>query len=204
MTQNYYKTLGVSKEATTEEIRKAYHTLALKVHPDKNHGNQAFNQHFVEINNAYEILKNSKTRADYDCQYNDSSEEFETLTEIIIYGTRDGIAFIFSKVKELILNVSKNLVLKAKHQALYEYEKLKDKSAEVIDKLAEKVHDRYETLKDKSMKALGNVKHSFQEKFKDMISGSPLDSKIKLSEDQDSTVSEELHSPNYVAHDSEL
>ncbi len=222
MIQNYYKTLGVSKEASSKEIRKAYHTLALKNHPDKNPGSQALNQRFAEINSAYEILKDSKTRAAYDLQYNDSSEEFETLIEIIIYVSNCGIAYIktemkklVTETKKLVVSVSKSVALSAKNKAQDQYEKLIDKGAELFDKLAKKVgekyqdvkevganmldqathkaHDQYEILKDKSVKALGNWKHSAQEKVKNMFGVSLEESKVNSPENQNPTVSEELH-----------
>ena len=50
MNMDHYSTLGVSKEATPEEIKKAYRKLAVKYHPDKPDGNV---EKFQEINNAY-------------------------------------------------------------------------------------------------------------------------------------------------------
>ncbi len=230
MVQNYYKILGVSREASFKEIRKAYHTLALKNHPDKNPESQSLNQHFAEINSAYEVLRDSKKRATYDRQYNDSSEEFETLLEIIIYVSNCGIAYIktemkklMTETKKLVVSVSKSVALSAKIKAQDQYEKLLDKGKEVMGKLKEKIsekyqdvkekgitlldqaghtaHGQYEVLKDKSIKTLGNWKHSVQEKFKYIIGGSLLDSKVKSSEDQDPTVSEELHSHQDIMHD---
>ena len=131
MVQNYYKILGVSREASFKEIRKAYHTIALKNHPDKNPGSQSLNQRFAEINSAYEVLRDSKKRATYDRQYNDSSEEFETLLEIIIYVSNCGIAYIktemkklMTETKKLVVSVSKSVALSAKIKAQDQYEKL--------------------------------------------------------------------------------
>jgi DnaJ-class molecular chaperone len=63
MNMDHYSTLGVSKEATPEEIKKAYRKLAVKYHPDKPDGNV---EKFQEINNAYEILSDPNKKAMYD------------------------------------------------------------------------------------------------------------------------------------------
>ncbi len=60
---DYYNILGVSKGATKEEIKRAYHKLAHKHHPDKNQGED---KKFKEINEAYQILSDDKKRAEYD------------------------------------------------------------------------------------------------------------------------------------------
>ena len=64
--KNYYKTLGVNKDASADEIKKAFRKLALKHHPDKNQGNKESEKKFKEINEAYEILKDDQKRAAYD------------------------------------------------------------------------------------------------------------------------------------------
>lgn len=62
--ENYYDLLGVSKNASTAEIRKAFRKKALQYHPDKNPN--ADGEMFKKINNAYEILSDEKTRQQYD------------------------------------------------------------------------------------------------------------------------------------------
>lgn len=66
MSKNYYSTLGVDKNASAEEIKKAYRNLAIKYHPDKNKNDKSAEQKFKEINEAYEILKDPNKRAMYD------------------------------------------------------------------------------------------------------------------------------------------
>lgn len=61
-----YKILGVSKEATEEEIKKAYRKLALQYHPDKNGGDKKAEEKFKEIAAAYEILGDPQKKAHYD------------------------------------------------------------------------------------------------------------------------------------------
>lgn len=63
---NLYEVLGVPKNATQEEIKKAYRKLAHKHHPDKNSGDKASETKFKEINNAYEVLGDDKKRSNYD------------------------------------------------------------------------------------------------------------------------------------------
>lgn len=59
--KNYYEKLGVSKDASTDEIRKAYRTLAKKWHPDKNQTSVAFSEKkFKEISEAYHVLSDGK------------------------------------------------------------------------------------------------------------------------------------------------
>lgn len=64
--RDYYEILGVGKQATEEEIKKAYRKLALKYHPDKNPGDKEAEEKFKEATEAYEVLKNSETRQKYD------------------------------------------------------------------------------------------------------------------------------------------
>jgi len=54
--KNYYQILGVRKNATAEEIKKAYRKLALKYHPDRTKGDKAAEEKFKEINEAYAVL----------------------------------------------------------------------------------------------------------------------------------------------------
>lgn len=64
--KDYYKILGVSKSATTEEIKKAYRKLAVKYHPDKNQGNKAAEEKFKEANEANDVLSDPEKRKKYD------------------------------------------------------------------------------------------------------------------------------------------
>ena len=59
---NFYQLLGVSKNATIEEIKQAYRKLAIKYHPDKNPEIKNSQKRFKELTNAYNILKNKKKR----------------------------------------------------------------------------------------------------------------------------------------------
>ncbi len=64
--KDYYKTLGVTKSATQDEIKKAYRKLAIKYHPDKTQGDKAKEEKFKEISEAYEVLGDPEKRKKYD------------------------------------------------------------------------------------------------------------------------------------------
>ncbi|MBG0860640.1 MAG: molecular chaperone DnaJ [Bacteroidales bacterium] len=64
--RDYYEVLGVSKNASKEEIKKAYRKQALKYHPDKNPGDKKAEEHFKEAAEAYEVLSNDEKKARYD------------------------------------------------------------------------------------------------------------------------------------------
>ncbi len=63
--RDYYETLGIDRNATDEEIKRAFRKLAFKYHPDHNHGDGAEGK-FKEINEAYEVLSDLDKRATYD------------------------------------------------------------------------------------------------------------------------------------------
>ena len=86
---DYYKALGISKKASSDEIRKSYRRLVRKYHPDLNPGDQSAEQRFKDIQEAYDILSDKKKRQMYD-QFGFYSENTAS------HGTRanpDGFGF---------------------------------------------------------------------------------------------------------------
>ncbi|MHB8777383.1 MAG: DnaJ C-terminal domain-containing protein [Anaerolineales bacterium] len=75
--KDYYKTLGVSRKAGADDIRKAYRKLAMQYHPDKNPGDKKAEEKFKEINEAYQVLGDDKKRAHYD-QLGSAYTDFRT------------------------------------------------------------------------------------------------------------------------------
>ena len=64
--KDYYAALGVPKDASTADIKKAYRKLARELHPDKNPGDTAAEQRFKEVSEAYDVLSDDKRRKEYD------------------------------------------------------------------------------------------------------------------------------------------
>jgi molecular chaperone DnaJ len=63
---DYYEVLGLARDATADDIKKAYRKLALKCHPDRNQGDPDAEKKFKEISAAYEVLSDTQKRAHYD------------------------------------------------------------------------------------------------------------------------------------------
>ena len=63
---DYYKTLGVGKNASDEEIKKAYRKLARQYHPDRNPGDKKAEERFKEISQAHDVLSDADKRKAYD------------------------------------------------------------------------------------------------------------------------------------------
>lgn len=100
---DYYKVLGLKKEATSSEIKKAFRKLARKYHPDVNKGNQEAAKRFKEINEAHEVLGDSQKKEKYDkygdqWQYADQIEEMQRQQKSKGYQNTRG--FDFSQFSE--------------------------------------------------------------------------------------------------------
>ena len=66
MAKTLYDTLGVSKSASQDEIKKAYRKLARQYHPDKNPGDKDAEERFKEVQHAYDVLSDDEKRKTYD------------------------------------------------------------------------------------------------------------------------------------------
>ena len=67
--KNHYQTLGLKRDASNDDIKKAYRKLAQKFHPDKNDGDKFFEERFKEIQEAYETLSDPYEKGKYDSNY---------------------------------------------------------------------------------------------------------------------------------------
>ena len=74
--KDYYYILGLNKNATIDDIKKAYRKLSLKFHPDKNENDTFFTERFKEIQEAYEILSDNYKRQKYDNDFNSNNSTF--------------------------------------------------------------------------------------------------------------------------------
>jgi curved DNA-binding protein CbpA len=72
-TTDLYKLLGVPKEATQDDIRKAHRELVRRYHPDANLGDHSSEEHFKEVQRAYEVLSDPEKRREYDRRLNTSA-----------------------------------------------------------------------------------------------------------------------------------
>jgi curved DNA-binding protein len=86
--KDYYKILGIDKQAGEKDIKKAYRKLASEFHPDKTKGNKAKEEKFKEISEAYQVLGNPEKRKQYDAlgsdweQFKQSGSSFEDFMEM--------------------------------------------------------------------------------------------------------------------------
>ena len=72
MADNFYKILGINENANETEIKKAYRSLSLKYHPDKNNGNAETIHNFHKISEAYETLSDPQKKTEYDMMRNNN------------------------------------------------------------------------------------------------------------------------------------
>jgi len=89
--KDYYKILGVSRDAATEEIKSAYRRLAMRYHPDRNPGDKEAEEKFKEITEAYEVLSDLEKRRRYD-----AGGEFD-FSDFFSGGISDAIRFFMEQ-----------------------------------------------------------------------------------------------------------
>ncbi len=100
-TKDYYKILGVDRNASDEEIKRAYRRLARKYHPDLNPGNKEAEEKFKEINEAYSVLSDPEKRRQYDQGATFSFEGFDfsrpEFSDLFDFGFGDIFSDIFGR-----------------------------------------------------------------------------------------------------------
>lgn len=95
--RDYYEVLGVSKDASEGDIKKAYRKLAMKYHPDRNPDNPEAEDKFKEASEAYSVLSDSEKRARYD-QFGHAGMGGQNFSYEDIFGGGGGFADIFSEI----------------------------------------------------------------------------------------------------------
>lgn len=123
---NYYEYLGISMNASFEEIDKAYKKLALKFHPDTNSGDKYFEEQFKQLNEAHSVLSDTDKRQKYDINLiNETNKHFK-------------IEELRRKAEEKELELQKQIEIRKRQKEAYErqlqsqqQEKLQHKSYEV-------------------------------------------------------------------------
>ena len=107
---DYYKILNVKKQATQEEIKKSYHKLALKYHPDKNDNKEDAEKKFKEIVEAYEVLSDENKRARYNISLKLNEEyKFELSPDILKFSRYFFSQENINKFQDLAGNVNKEM-----------------------------------------------------------------------------------------------
>ena len=97
MLKDYYGILGVSPDASEEEIKKAYRSLAKRYHPDRNRGNPASEERLKEINEAYDILADKEKRRLYDLQVS-RSPKYEFIQDSRVVNGLSELIDLFSRL----------------------------------------------------------------------------------------------------------
>ena len=109
MSDNHYDILEIDKNASQNEIKKAYRRLAVKYHPDKNPDNSEAEINFKKIAEAYEILSDEKKRKNYDM--------YETNTNIVISDPMDLFSQIFKTEQSDIFNMMESMEMSLHNQS---------------------------------------------------------------------------------------
>ncbi|URM52790.1 molecular chaperone DnaJ [Mycoplasma sp. SG1] len=99
MSKDYYKTLAINKDATPDEVKRAYRKLAKEYHPDINKAADA-EKKFKEINEAYQVLSDEKSRKTYD-QFGSEAFKYNQQGQGNPFGAGGGFSFDFGDLKDI-------------------------------------------------------------------------------------------------------
>lgn len=141
--KDYYKILGVIYSADKNEIQKAYRKLARKYHPDANVGDTKFDKIFLDVKEAYEVLKDDNKRKEYDITLSKSSKKNIKNEDETIYNTYKKSNNTTSNIEFDINNV---------HQSFESFFGFNAKTGEVTNK---------EKLKNKNPLDTSNIFENF-------------------------------------------
>ncbi len=124
--KNYYRILGVSKAASSEEIKSSFRELAKKYHPDKNPGSKAAEDFFKEIQEAYMTLSNPEKRKSYDLKMMYGSSAAAGGAKTTPHGKYAGNAYQYAQQQHQTKNHFQfnNLKTKTKHKPEERYQVL--------------------------------------------------------------------------------
>lgn len=118
--KDYYKILGVTKNASQDEIKKAYRALALQHHPDKNDGDIASEEQFKLISESYIILSDVPKRNAYD--YSQGNKIHHNGKDPSAHGTATSATFLilFKRIKTKVLNAGGRINEGALYKVIYD------------------------------------------------------------------------------------
>ena len=142
--KNYYHILGVTPDASAEEIKTAYRKLTQKFHPDKNGGDKFFEEHFKQILEAYEVLSVRDRRDNFDA----ALLSFTTLTQTQLVHEE-------LKTKERELAKQETDLRKKVQDAEVEKAGLQRKLYEQFEKEKEQMHNQFSVEKDELLRRIG-------------------------------------------------
>ena len=124
----FYNILGLSRNASQEEIRKSFRQLSLKYHPDRNAANENAHSIFIVINNAYRMLANEKTRKQYDAYLENhenkvyATPHYKREYDPLVRNALSEFNYVFWDLEDLLKKATDELIaLKTDEMDLYEY-----------------------------------------------------------------------------------
>jgi len=103
VTRDYYKTLGLKPDSSSEEIKNVYRKLAMQYHPDRNGDNIESEERIKKINEAYQILGDEEKRRRYDLQYRQPFENYVFYEE----GMDDDFVTVLRKFYQMGFNLKR-------------------------------------------------------------------------------------------------
>lgn len=118
--KDYYKILGVTKNASQDEIKKAYRALALQYHPDKNNGDTTSEEQFKLISESYIILSDVPKRNAYD--YSQGNKTHHNSKDPSSHGKATPATYLilFKRIKTKVLNASGRINEDALYKVIYD------------------------------------------------------------------------------------